>query len=241
MHGAVATALAAAVVAASAYGLLAIDSRAGPLDLQLQPVAANVEVTGTSEARPDTRVAGLCLEPPCDPLTALDLRMEGLPEGPYQVRLQGDGELAIGPLVATGGAHVLRWSEAADHRDKGLLVLSLGGHDLAALELPQGEGPREVAAVLSLDWGPGATARLQEIGGFTVSTLVELRLDEATPGWERHAYLEGGAGRVDLGRLHDGRLDARLERVGIEHQDRLVVAWVVEGHEVPVLAAPIRA
>lgn len=230
MHKGAVTAVAATVVALAAYGLLVTHDRAGPIDATLGAVSLDVAVSGTYQARGDGTVAGVCVLPACEAVTAIDLRFSGLPAAPYKARLDGPGSVSLEELVRDGEDHVLRWSRPEDHTDKMRIVLVLAGRDVATLAVQPSDGPAAVDTTLPSSWRAMPTSvHLNEIGGVTVSTVASARVPEAPPaGWEFHAYFEGRDGTVLLGPLEatpEGAvLDGRVERVGIEDQDRLVVA-----------------
>lgn len=225
MHAAAVTAVAAAVVLVAAYGLVVTEERAGPVEVDLEPVTVAATASGTYQARPDTATAGLCLQEPCAPRTAVDLRFAGLPDAAYRATLEGDGRVALPAPTRQGDVLVLRWTEEADHTGKERIVLSVAGRPVAAVPVEPSDDEAPVDAALQGSWGAQpARARLNEIGGVTVSTVATARLEEQPPdGWRFHAFLEGRDGRVPLGPLEGGVLDARVERVGIEDQSRLVV------------------
>ena len=237
----------ASAIALAVLGLVVGEQRAGPLDVEMRPVVVEATAAGTYLARPDSTVLGLCPEPPCDPHTSIDLRVRGLPPAPYEARLEGPTTVPLGPLSADGGEMVLRWSEGRDHTDKDRLVLSLAGRAVASIPVGGG-GTTDLGGPLAVSWGAApARVHLNEIGGVTTSTVATARLAEAAPeGWAFHARLEGTAGPIDLGPLDAGDgvgavLDARIERVRLEDQDRVVVLLApVDGRGgFPVLEARV--
>lgn len=228
MQGAVVTAVAAAVLLAATYGLVEIEDRAGPIDTVLQPAAHDAHVEGTYEARSDSSVAGVCPAPPCDPFTAIDVRLDGLPPAPYTALLEGADRVALGPLVPDGDGHVLQWSADEDHTDKRRVLVRLAERTVAQFPVAPSDEPAPVATDLGVQWArTTAPVHLGEIGGVTISTVAKATLSEAPPaGWTFQARLEGDGGRVDLGPLGGEAgavLDARVERVALEDQTRLVV------------------
>lgn len=235
MHGAIVTGIAAAVVLSAAYGLVVTEQRAGPVDTALERVTVATAVAGTYQARADSSIAGVCPVPPCEPRTAVDARFSGLPQVPYEAWLDGPDRIPLGPLVPDGTEWVLQWSEAEDHTDKDRIVLTAGGRDVAEVPVRPSDGPAPLDARFDASWGAQATqVYLAEIGGVTVSTIATAELADAAPeGWRLHAFFEGTAGRIDLGVLDavpgGSVLDARVERVGIEDQDRLVIALAPDG------------
>ncbi len=218
--------------------------RAGPIDSALAPAAVDATAEGTWHAVPDRTpapapapVPGICLDPPCSASATLDLRIRGLPELPYGARLEGGASQDLGLLVFDGAAHVMRWSEAADHTDKLRLVITLADQPIAGIDIRPSAEPVSLDGPVEANWRiDGGQVRLNEIGGVTISTVVTINVQGVPPpGWTLHAFLDRPGGATELGALaksgsgSDGgsggvsHLDARVERLPLEDQDRLVV------------------
>lgn len=238
----------AIVILLSVAALIEHSQREGPIEATLEPVAVDVRASGGYHARPANEpVLGLCHQPPCEPYTRIDVRIHGLPPGDYQARLEGASTERLGSLVPAGDAFRVAWDrEQSDQTDKERLVLSLAGRDVAQFRLRPSAEPIQVDETVAASWHAApAQVRLTEIGGVTISTVAKGRVAETPPaGWEFHAHLEGQGGRVLLGTLDvvDGEavLDARVERVPLEDQDRIVVVLRPVGSAgpgFPVLAA----
>lgn len=239
----------AVVLAAAAFGLSLDAFRAGPFDRPLEPVALTADAVGTYSSRAASEGPfGLCVEPPCEARTAVDLVLRGMPDVPYDVRLQGPGSSeAIGTLLPNGGVLVVRWEQPRDHGDKDRLVLAVAGRDVAALALRPSAEPVDLSGPVAASWGARpAVVHVNEIGGVTMSSIATARLDETPPpGWEFRARFEGPSGQVDLGPLEAGAdgavLDGRAERLRLEDHERVVVRVAPAGAAVdegfPVLIA----
>lgn len=234
--------LAATVVALAGSGLVAVALREGPIDATLDPVRVAATAEGSYESRAGGAVLGVCPTPPCSPRTAIDIRFQGLPDVPYTARLDGASRAELGALQREGDGHVLRWEEAEDHTDKDRIVLVLAGRDVTALFVQPGTA-FQVAGSMSMLWATApARVHLNEIGAFTVSTVALAELDEEAPeGWEYRARLEGRDGAIDLGAFSGTALDARVERVRLEDQDRFVVSLHPAGADPESLGFPVLA
>ncbi|HJQ93766.1 MAG TPA: hypothetical protein VJ874_05725 [Candidatus Thermoplasmatota archaeon] len=239
----------AAAIATAAFGLSLDGMRAGPFEVPLLPAVVAAEASGTYHARGESTLpGGVCPLPPCGPSTAIDLRLRGLPGAPYEVRLEGPGASEpLGPLAKEGADLVLRWSEPSDHTDKQELVVTLAGRDVARLPVRASATPIDLAGRVEASWEARPDrARVSEIGGVTLSTIATARLEEPPPaGWEFRARFESATGTVELGALEDATMDARVERLRLEDQDRLVIVLVpmdaADGAGFPVLVATIWA
>jgi hypothetical protein len=219
----------AVAIAAATFGLSLDALRAGPIEVPLLPATVPVDASGTYHARGEAASplgSGVCPLPPCGPSTTIDLRFQGLPAATYEAWLAGPvARHSVGPLVPDGVDFVLRWSEASDHTDKGAIALTLAGRDIARLPVRASPEPLQVATTITASWeAMPAQARVNEIGGVTLSTVAVARLPGPAPvGWEYWAHFEGKAGAVDLGALSGTTLDGRAERLRLEDQDRLVI------------------
>jgi len=237
----------AVVIAGCILALVESDHRAGPYDVPMRPAVVQASLSGTYDARGDTSVMGLCLDPPCDPHATLELRIAGLPDSPYEARLEGPAPEHLGPLRRVGDAYVLAWSRAEDHTDKEGVSVLLAGRVLATVPFSPGERPVPLDGPLALSWGAAPdSVHLNEIGGFVVSTVVKTELETAPPdGWVFVAWLEGWDGITLLGPLEAeaGRsvLDARVERLPLERQTAVVVAVApaADAPAFPVLRAAL--
>jgi hypothetical protein len=241
----------AVVLAAAAFGLSLDAFRAGPFDRPLEPAVLTADAAGTYSSRAAAaRPFGLCLEPPCEARTALDLLLRGLPDVPYDVRLQGPGgSEPIGTFRPDGGVLAVRWEQPRDHGDKDRLVLAVAGRDVATLAVRAGAEPLDLSGPVAASWGArAAMLHVNEIGGVTMSSIATARLDEAPPpGWEFRARFEGPSGQVGLGALDAGAdgavLDGRAERLRLEDHERLIVVVAPSGagadEGFPVLVAQL--
>lgn len=248
----------ALVILLAVLGLAVDQMRAGPIAADLEPVVVPVAVEGTYHAQEDRTTLGICPPPEtaCGPATAIDLRLVGLPDLPFQARLQGDTAEALGPLERAGGSHVIQWQEEVDHTDKERIVLVLAGRDLGSIPVRPSTEPLPVSLVAETSWdAPPATVHLDQIGAVSVSAVAEGRVAQTPPpGWSYVARLQGkdaGASQtddaVDLGALEtDGDhavLDSRVERVHLTDHERIVILAVPDdapgGPGFPILAAPI--
>lgn len=239
----------AAAILLSIAALVEHEQRAGPIDTTLEPVALDIHTVGTYHARPANEpVAGLCPTPPCEPHTDIDLRFEGLPPAAYTARLDGSSSQGLGPLKAQGDAQFLQWTERSDHTDKDRLVIVLAGRDIASFAVGPRAEPRPIDQTVAGSWdATPVEVHFGEIGGITISTVAKARLADAPPdGWAFYARLEGPGGTVEMGPLERGEngavLDARVERVALEDQERMVVDLRPVGAAqagFPVLATPI--
>lgn len=237
MRPAAASLLAGAVVALALLGLAAGALRPGPFDVRLEPAAVEATAQGTYRSQEDSSVLGVCPVPPCAARTEADLLFQGLPlpAGSYVAWLEGGGSREfLGPLQEAPGGHRLLWSREGAS-DATAIALDLAGRTVAMVAVRPG-GPWDVAATLGAAWPvPAAEARVEEIGGVTVSTVATARLRDAAPdGWELHAVLHRTDGStVGLGALErdgDGSvLDGRVERVRLSAVDRLSVVLVPAG------------
>lgn len=227
----------AVVLVASAAGLSLDAFRAGPYDRPLEPAVAAAQVEGKYHSRPAAEGPfGVCLEPPCEARTEVDLTVGGLPDVPYGVRLEGPGgREALGTFRPEGGALEIRWDQQRDHSDKDRLVLAVGERDVATLAVRGSAEPLRLSGALAASWDARPEIlHVNEIGGVTLSSIATARLSEIPPaGWEFRARFEGPAGQVDLGSLEaEGNaaiLDARAERLRLEDHERVVILAVPVG------------
>jgi hypothetical protein len=251
MRGRFVAIVGAAAILASAFGLALDGFRAGPFDRPLEPATAQAHVEGTYHTRAATAgPLGVCVQPPCDAGTDIDLVFQGLPPVPYDVRLQGSGgSEPLGTHHPEGGAMAIRWSQPRDHGDKDRLVLAVAGRDVASLPVQGGAEPLYVSTPLVAAWETRpATLRVNEIGGVVISSVASATIHEEPPaGWEFRARLEGRLGSADFGafEVHRGesRLDGRVERLRLEDHETAVVLVVpvgaAEGDGFPVLQATL--
>jgi hypothetical protein len=241
----------AVVLAAAAFGLSLDAFRAGPFDRPLDPVVLTADAVGTYSSRGASEgPLGLCVDPPCAASTTVDLVLQGMPDVPYDVRLQGPGgSESIGTLRPDAGIVVVRWDQPRDHGDKDRLVLAVAGRDVATLPVRASAEPLDLAGPVAVSWGAHQdVVHVNEIGGVTMSSIATTRLDEAPPsGWEFRARFEGPSGQVDLGALEAGPdgavLDGRAERLRLEDHERVVVLVAPSGagadEGFPILAADL--
>lgn len=236
----------AIALALPALGLVEVAGRAGPIDTVMEPVVVAGQGEGAFTTRGDSSVAGVCLMPPCDAMTSIDLRIDGLPMVPYTARLVGAASVDLGHLQNRGSTLILDWEDDADHSDKDRLELLLADRPIHAWSLTGTEV--DLDGPLRAVWPVASVAvHLSEIGMVAISTVATATLSEPPPtGWRYHAALEGTDGRIDLGALEgDGTvLDGRVERVPLEEQERIVVLLVPEGGAwdgFPALAADLRS
>lgn len=228
----------ALAVALPALGLMEVADRAGPIDDELRPVTIAASATGTYHAEEDSAVLDACLMPPCTASTAVSLRMVGIPLLEYTARLVGATTEDLGALAVVGDAVVLEWQEDADHTDKRRLELVLAGRPVASWNVGPSEEPRSLSGPVALSWDARAVpAHLAEIGMVSVSTVATAQLLDAPPAsWVLQATLEG-EDAVSMGLLDGGAagavLDARVERVGLEHHDALRIDLLPEGSDGP--------
>lgn len=240
-----------AVIVLATVGLVTGALREGPLDGRLEPVRLDVHVAGIYHAAGPTDVNGLCLQPPCEARTTIDLTFHGLPQVGYDAVLEaGDRRVDLGALRPSGDAFTLRYDEAEDHRGADALVVTWGSEDvlrfLVVAEMRMAIDSTLGARVLT----PPGDYHATEIGGVSVSTVVDIEIPGAPPGERQyHAWFESADGWTDLGALDsDGSgstLDARVEHLRLEDQLRLVVYLEPEGAApaepvgFPVLAAEL--
>lgn len=240
----------AVVLVAAAFGLSLDAFRAGPYDRPLEPVTVAATAEGTYHSRADTTgPLGTCVQPPCDARTTLDLTVRGVPDVPYDVRLQGPGgSETLGTFRPADGTLTVRWDQPRAHGDKDRIVFAVAGRDVAALAV--GTAPTVgLSGPLLASWGasPGEV-HVNEIGGVVISGVATTRLHEQPPaGWEFRALFEGPGGKAGMGALDadgDGAvLDGRVERLRLEDHERVVILVVPEGASdgegFPVLAADL--
>lgn len=221
----------AVVLLAAAAGLSLDAFRAGPYDRPLEPVVVAAQVDGTYHSRPAADMPlGVCVAPPCEPRTEVDLTVSGLPAVPYAVRLEGPGgHEALGVFRPEGGRLEIRWQQPADHSDKGSLVLAVAGRDVATFPVRGSAEPLRLSGPLAASWDARpAVVHVNEIGGVTISSIAIARLSELPPtGWEYRARFEGPSGPVDLGTLeiqgNAAVLDGRVERLRLEDHERVAI------------------
>jgi hypothetical protein len=221
----------AVVLVASAAGLSLDAFRAGPFDRPLEPVVVAAQVDGMYHSRPAADGPfGVCVAPPCEARTEVDVTVSGLPDVPYEVRLEGPGgHEALGTFRPAGGRLEIRWDQPTDHSDKGRLVLAVAERDVAALAVRGSAEPLRLSGPLPGSWGARPDVlHVNEIGGITMSSIATARLPELPPaGWEFRARFEGTSGLVDLGPLETkgsaAVLDGRVERLRLEDHERVVL------------------
>ena len=231
MRGLFVGTLGAVVLAAAAFGLSLDAFRAGPFDRPLESVVLTVQAEGTYSSRAASEgPLGLCVDPPCEARTAVDLALRGMPDVPYVVRLQGPGgSEPVGTVRPAGGVLTIRWEQPRDHGDKDRLVLSVAGRDVLAFPVRASAEPLDLSGPVVASWGARPDVlHVNEIGGVTISSIATASLSERPPsGWEFRARFEGPAGPVDLGALEtrpDGaELDGRVERLRLEDHERVVL------------------
>ena len=237
--------VAAIALALPIVGLFEVAGRAGPIDTMLQPETMEAAAVGFFMTRGDTSVLGVCPNPPCAAGTTIDLRIRGLPEVPYAARLVGQSTVHLGPLAWNDDEARLLWTDDEEHADKDRLELLLAGRAIASWSL-RGSNV-DLGGLFAASWGAAKTpVHLAEIGMITISTIAEAILAESPPdGWVFRAILEGSSGRIDIGELSgDGTiLDARVVRIPLEDQQRIVIVIIPAGDVVgpgfPVLAASL--
>lgn len=233
-------------IALSVTGLLLDAVRPGPVDVQLSPAQVPLQASGSylAEANPAGPL-GVCLAEACTPRTRIDLRLDGLPAGTYEARLEGPGEsLGLGPLTTVGSTQVLNVDRPEDHTDKTRLVLLHVGLALHAWDVGAGERSLDGPVPASFGFAP-VRLHLDEIGAVTVSTTGKATFDVALPSSVTLvARLESGSGAVVLGTFERTSvgfvLDGRIERVRLAEQDRITVYLVGDGRDgVPAWSAAL--
>lgn len=222
----------AVVLVASAAGLALDAFRAGPFDRPLEPVVVEARVDGTYHSRAAAGgPLGICVEPPCDARTEVDLAVSGMPDVPHDVRLQGPGGREdLGTFRPVDGVLAIRWDQPRAHDDKDRLVVAVAARDVAALAVRGSAQPLDLSGPLAVSWGARPAAlHVNEIGGVTIAGIATTRLAEVPPpGWEFRARFEGPAGAVEMGALETkgdaAVLDGRVERLRLEDHERVVVS-----------------
>ncbi len=243
----VATVGAVAIVLSGA-GLLLDAVRPGPFDVELAAAQVPVQATGSYSARSGSDVPlGICVQPPCEPFTRVELHLAGLPAGRYEARLEGVRVVDLGAFVASPSGQSLLWERAEDHTDKSRLVLLHAGLPLHAWDVRAGEMSLAGPAQASFGFAP-IRVHLDEIGAVSVSTTAKSMLTlQAPAGTSFVARLESGVSSVEMGAFERKDealvLDGRVERVRLGDQERVTVYLVGAdtqgGPGVPVWSAPL--
>lgn len=232
-------------------GWAIVETNTGPFEHELAPAEHATELEGTYVVRDGAASSPVCRSPgteqTCDPETELAIELAGLPrlgeQAAYAAFLADDQRLEpLGALEASGGAHELAFTGDVDGDDYGTLMLALAdaedtttpAFELHAWALPTSGGemiPLEEGAPIQLAPAEGHL-NLAQIGAVEVAITAETRLTglPAPGGWSYEAWLVDdevdrwtALGELEADEQGGYALDARVERVTLADQDRLLV------------------
>lgn len=216
------------VILSASAALVSFELRPGPHEVLMDSTPVPIVMTVDSET---TGVPIVCVTAPCDSLfqQTLAIRVEGLPDGDYTLRLLGGPRVIDLQVPSEGGVLAETWQgEGNEAASIDTLALWLGIMPLSEIPVVANERSAMDAPV---EFPIGGFVHLNQIGAFEVSLVAKGEI-----------YLPSGvAASVDLFMQSDAKdtllargiaLDGartefseRIERVEIPRQGTLQLRW----------------